>query len=71
MAVEAVEASEVAEASEVNEAAEIKRPEKSLENFKAILVLEFNNLSTKIISLFFDRNMKTHVEYYVDFLKTG
>ena len=47
MAVEAVEASEVAEATEVNEAAEVFKAWKIImEDFKAILVLEFNNPRT-------------------------
>ena len=51
MAAEAVEASEVAEAFEVNEAAEVFKAWKiTMKYFKAILVLEFNILRTKIIS---------------------
>ena len=49
MAVEAVEASEVAEATEVNEAAVVSKAWKiTIEDFRVILVLEFNNLRTKI-----------------------
>ena len=48
-AVEAVEANEVAEAAEVNEAAVISKAWKiTIEDFRVILVLEFNNLRTKI-----------------------
>ena len=59
MAVEAVEATEVAEATEVNEAAEVFKAWKiTMEDFKAILVLEFNNLRTKIISFWcFEKNI--------------
>jgi hypothetical protein len=65
MAVEAVEASEVEEANEGNEAAEVFKVWKiTMEDFKAILVLEFNNLRTKTISFWcFDRIMKTHAEF--------
>ena len=52
-AVEAVEASEVAgaaEATEVSEAVEVSKAWKiTTEDFRVILVLEFNNLRTKII----------------------
>ena len=52
-AVEAVEASEVAEAAEateVSEAVEVSKAWKiTTEDFRVILVLEFNNLRTKII----------------------
>jgi hypothetical protein len=45
----AVETSEAAETTEVNEAAEVLKVWKiTMEDFKAILVLEFNNLRTKI-----------------------
>ena len=48
MALEAVEASEVTEATEVNEAAEVfKAWKNTMEDFKAILIFEFNNLRTK------------------------
>ena len=48
-AVEAVEASEVAEATEVNEAADVSKACKiTTEDFRVILVLEFNNLGTQI-----------------------
>ena len=50
MAVEAVEASEVTEATEVSEAVEVSKAWKiTTEDFRVILVLEFNNLRTKII----------------------
>ena len=50
-AVEAVEVSEVSKAAEVNESAEVSEAWKiAAENFRVILVLEFNNLRTKIIS---------------------
>ena len=40
-----VEASEVAEAAEVNEAGEVSKAWKiNIEDFRGILVLEFNNL---------------------------
>jgi hypothetical protein len=71
MALEAVEASEVAVSTEVNEAAEVFKAwsKITMEDFKAILVLEFNNLRTKIISFWcfekniFGRIMKTHEEF--------
>ena len=48
-AVEAVEANEVAEATEVNEAAVVSKAWKIIiEDFRVVLVLEFNILSTKI-----------------------
>ena len=54
MAVEALEASEVAEATEVNEAAEgFKAWKITIEDLKAILVLELNNMRTEIISFSF------------------
>ena len=67
MAVEALEASEVAEATEVNEASEgFKAWKITIEDLKAILVLELNNMRTEIISFwFFDRIMKIHVEFSV------
>ena len=87
MAVEAVEASEVAEATEVNEAAEVFKAWKiTMDDFKAILVLEFNNLRTKIISFWCFEKIIFWQNYenswwifwrgllrldYVDFLKTG
>ena len=44
---EAVEANEVAEAAEVNEAAVISKAWKiTIEDFRVIVVLEFNNLRT-------------------------
>jgi hypothetical protein len=46
----AVEATEVAEATEVNEVAEVFKACKfTMEDVKAILFLEFNNLRPKII----------------------
>ena len=52
MAVEAVKASEVAEATEVTEVSEAVEVSKAwkitTEDFRVILVLEFNNLMTKI-----------------------
>ena len=49
MAVEAVEADQVAEAAEVNEAAVVSKAWKiTIEDFRVILVLEFNNFGTKI-----------------------
>jgi hypothetical protein len=87
MAVEAVEATEVAEATEVTEAAEVFKAWKiTMEEFKAILVLEFNNLRTKIISfwrfeqiIFWQNYEKSRWIFwrgllrlaYVNFLKTG
>jgi hypothetical protein len=66
-AVEAVEASEVAEAAEVNEAGEVSKAWKiTTEDFRVFQVLEFNNLSPYIDvlkTIFFDRIMKTHVEF--------
>ena len=48
-AVEAVEVSEVSKAAEVNESAEVSEAWKiAAENFRVILVLEFNNLRTKM-----------------------
>ena len=70
-ALEAVEASKVAEAAEVNEAAEVSKAWKiTTEDFRVVQVLEFFNLRTNIAlfwcfekKIFFDRIMKTHVEF--------
>ena len=87
MDLEAVEATEVAEATEVNEAAEVFKAWKiTMDDFKAILVLEFNNLRTKIISFWCFEKIIFWQNYenswwifwrgllrldYVNFLKTG
>ena len=69
-ALEAVEASEVAEATEVNEAGEVFKAWKiTTVDFRVFQVLEFNNFRTNFTlfwclkKIFFDRIMKTHVEF--------
>ena len=71
-AVEAVEVNEVAEAAEVNEATVVSKAWKIInEDFRVVLVLEFNILRTKISLLgllkknFFERIIKTDVEFSV------
>ena len=68
----AVEANEVAEAAEVNEATVVSKAWKIInEDFRVILVLEFNILRPKIFLFdvwkkkIFDRIIKTHVEFSV------
>ena len=68
MAVEAVEASEVAEAAEVNQATVASKAWRNInEDFRLLLVLEFNILRTKISQFgvlkksVFDRIMKTQM----------
>ena len=72
-ALEAVEASEVAEAAEVNEAGEVSKAWKiTTEDFR---VFQVDNLRTNITFFqcfekkFFDKIMKTHVEFYYLFCR--